>query len=157
MMSERPTILIVDDDEDIRTVFKLNLERAGYFVETAGSGKEAIEKSRERHFKLALFELKLPDMEGTQLLKILGESIPNVIRIVVTGFPTLENAIDSLNEGADGYVLKPVDMEKVLKMIGDRLKRQREEQRYTERKVEEFIEARARELESLMKYHRPIG
>lgn len=156
-MSERPMILIVDDDEEIRTVFRLNLERAGYFVETAESGKEAIEKSKERHFHLALIDIKLPDMDGTQLLKILGESIPNMIRIVVTGFPTLKNAIDSLNEGADGYILKPVDMEKVLRMIGDRLKRQREEQRYTERKVEEFIEARARELESLMKYHRPIG
>ena len=156
-MSERHMILIVDDDEEIRTVFRLNLERAGYFVETAESGKEAIEKSKERHFHLALIDIKLPDMDGTQLLKILGESIPNMIRIVVTGFPTLKNAIDSLNEGADGYILKPVDMEKVLKMIGDRLKRQREEQRYTERKVEEFIEARARELESLMKYHRPIG
>lgn len=156
-MSERHMILIVDDDEEIRTVFRLNLERAGYFVETAESGKEAIEKSKERHFHLALIDIKLPDMDGTQLLKILGESIPNMIRIVVTGFPTLKNAIDSLNEGADGYILKPVDMEKVLRMIGDRLKRQREEQRYTERKVEEFIEARARELESLMKYHRPIG
>lgn len=156
-MSERPTILIVDDDEDIRTVFRSNLESVGYFVETAESGKEAIEKSRERHFNLALIDIKLPDMEGTQLLKILGESVPNMIRIIVTGFPTLNNAIDSLNEGADGYILKPVDMEKVLKMIKDRLKRQREEQRYTERKVEEFIEARARELESLMKYHRPIG
>lgn len=156
-MSERPTILIVDDDEDIRTVFRSNLESVGYFVETAENGKEAIEKSRERHFNLALIDIKLPDMEGTQLLKILGESVPNMIRIIVTGFPTLNNAIDSLNEGADGYILKPVDMEKVLKMIKDRLKRQREEQRYTERKVEEFIEARARELESLMKYHRPIG
>lgn len=156
-MSERPTILIVDDDEDIRTVFRSNLESVGYFVETAESGKEAIEKSRERHFNLALIDIKLPDMEGTELLKILGESVPNMIRIIVTGFPTLNNAIDSLNEGADGYILKPVDMEKVLKMIKDRLKRQREEQRYTERKVEEFIEARARELESLMKYHRPIG
>ncbi|MFB0558901.1 MAG: response regulator [Candidatus Bathyarchaeia archaeon] len=155
-MLERPSILIVDDDEDIRTVFKLNLERVGYFVETAERGKEAIEKSKERHFNLALIDIKLPDMEGTQLLKTLGESFPNMIRIVVTGYPTLKNAIECLNEGADGYVLKPVDMDKVLKMIEERLKRQREELRYTERKVEEFIEARARELESLMKYHKPI-
>ena len=156
-MSKRPRILIIDDDEDIRTVFKLNLEKVGYVVDTAEGGKEAIEKSKDKHFNLALIDIKLPDMEGTQLLKALGESVPNMIKIMVTGFPTLQNVIESLNEGADGYILKPIDMDKVLKMIEELLKRQSEEQRYTEKKVEEFIEARARELESLMKYHKPIG
>lgn len=156
-MSKRPRILIIDDDEDIRTVFKLNLEKVGYIVDTAEGGKEAIEKSKDKHFNLALIDIKLPDMEGTQLLKALGESVPNMIKIMVTGFPTLQNVIESLNEGADGYILKPIDMDKVLKMIEELLKRQSEEQRYTEKKVEEFIEARARELESLMKYHKPIG
>ena len=156
-MSKRPRILIIDDDEDIRTVFKLNLEKVGYVVDTAEGGKEAIEKSKDKHFNLALIDIKLPDIEGTQLLKALGESVPNMIKIMVTGFPTLQNVIESLNEGADGYILKPIDMDKVLKMIEELLKRQSEEQRYTEKKVEEFIEARARELESLMKYHKPIG
>lgn len=155
-MVNRPRILVVDDDENIRTVFQVNLESNGYEVETAENGGEALEKSRRLFFNIALIDIMLPDMEGIDLLESLHETAPRMKKIIVTGFPTLQNAIDAVNQGADGYLLKPVNVDDLLKTIEEQLRRQREEEKYTEERVEEYIEARARELESLIKYHKPI-
>jgi len=149
-------ILIVDDDENITTVFQVNLESKGYDVETAKTGTEALEKTGRMYFNLALIDIRLPDMEGTDLLELLREAAPKMRMIIVTGFPSLQNAINAVNKGADCYVLKPVDMEQLLKTIEVQLRKQREDEKYTEEKVEEFIETRSRELETLIKYHKPI-
>lgn len=139
-------ILVVDDDESIRTVFKINLERRGYSVETAGTGEEAIKKVKAGFYNLALIDIRLPDMEGTELLTALGPSVPEMVKIIVTGFPTMHNAVEAVNRGAHGYVLKPVDMEELIRLIEEHLERQRAERAYSEEKVSEFIETRAREL-----------
>ena len=144
-------ILVVDDDESIRTVFKINLEERGYFVETAETGEEAIAKTKAEFYNLALIDIRLPDMEGTELLTAIGKSVPEMVKLIVTGFPTLQNAVEAVNMGADGYVLKPVDMDGLMSLIEELLERQREEKRYSEEKVSEFIETRARELRSLSK------
>ena len=149
-------ILIVDDDENITTVFQVNLESKGYEVETTKNGAEALEKTGRMFFNLALIDIRLPDMEGTDLIDLLREAAPKMRMIIVTGFPSLQNAINAVNKGADGYLLKPVDMEQLLKTIEEQLRKQREDEKYTEEKVEEYIEARARELETLIKYHKPI-
>jgi len=149
-------ILIVDDDENITTVFRVNLESNGYEVETAKNGAEALEKIGRMFFNLALIDIRLPDMEGTDLLELLRETAPKMRMIIVTGFPSLQNAINAVNKGADGYLLKPVDIKQLLKTIEEQLRKQQEDEKYTEEKVEEYIEARARELETLIKYHKPI-
>ena len=150
-MSGNARILVVDDDESIRTVFKINLEERGYFVETAETGEEALAKTKAEFYNLALIDIRLPDMEGTELLIAIGKSVPEMVKLIVTGFPTLQNAVEAVNMGADGYVLKPVDMDGLLSLIEELLERQREEKRYSEEKVSEFIETRARELRSLSK------
>ena len=155
-MKNPPRILVVDDDENIRTVFKMNLESRGYMVDTAADGQEALEKSRRRFYNLAILDIKLPDVEGTDLLKELGEILPNMKRIIVTGFPTLQNAIKAVNDGADSYIMKPVKMDVLIEKIEELLRRQTEEEIYREKKVQEFIESRARELETLTRYHKPI-
>ncbi len=155
-MAKLPRILIVDDDENIRMVFKMNLEDSGYEVDSAANGQEALEKASRKFYNIALIDIKLPDMEGTALLNTFNEKLPNMKKIIVTGFPTLENAMKAVNEGADGYILKPVKMETLIETIEEHLSKQREEENYNERKVEEFIEARARELDTMTKYHRPI-
>ncbi len=155
-MVKQPRILVIDDDKNIRSVFKVNLENNGYEVDTAENGKEAIEKSRERFYNVALIDIKLSDMQGTSLLTILREVAPRMKKIIITGFPSLQNAINAVNEGADGYLLKPVGMDHLFKTIEELLRRQREEEKYSEKKVEEFIETRVKELESLIKYHNPI-
>ena len=155
-MAKLPRILVVDDDENIRIVFKMNLENRGYEVDSAANGQEALDKASRRFYNIALIDIKLPDMEGTALLNTLNEKLPKMKKIIVTGFPTIENAMKAVNEGADGYILKPVKMEALIEIIEEHLRKQREEEKYSERKVEEFIEARARELDTMTKYHRPI-
>jgi len=150
-VSGNARILVVDDDESIRTVFKINLEERGYFVETAETGEEALAKTKAEFYNLALIDIRLPNMGGTELLTAIGKSVPEMIKLIVTGFPTLQNAVEAVNMGADGYVLKPVDMDGLLSLIEELLERQREEKRYSEEKVSEFIETRARELRSLSK------
>ncbi len=155
-MVRRQRILVVDDDENITRIFQVNLETKGYKVEIAKNGAEALEKTGRTFFNLALIDIRLPDMEGTDLIELLREVVPKIRMIIVTGFPSLQNAINAVNKGANGYLLKPVNMEQLLKTIEVQLRKQREDEKYSEEKVEEYIQARARELETLIKYHKPI-
>jgi DNA-binding NtrC family response regulator len=86
-------------------------------------------------------------MEGTTLLKAMKETTPKMVKIIVTGYPSLRNAVEAVNKDADAYMLKPVNAETLLEAIRDHLKKQQEAKKYSEQKVAEFIETRARELE----------
>jgi DNA-binding NtrC family response regulator len=110
-------ILVVDDESDVRKTLSSILFKEGYSVETVENGKQAIRASEKSHFDVALIDIKLPDMEGTELLNRLEEEQPHMVKIIITGFPTLENAMKTVNEGADGYILKPFDVQKLLEMI----------------------------------------
>jgi len=145
-LGENTRILVVDDDESVRKVLTTILEDKGYYVETAKNGKEAIKKSDEKFFNLALIDIRLPDLEGTKLLTKIKDTTPRMIKIIVTGYPSLQNAIEAVNKGADSYILKPFNVKDVLKIISTNLKRQQEAKKYSEEKVTEFIETRAKEL-----------
>ncbi|MEM3579441.1 MAG: response regulator [Candidatus Bathyarchaeia archaeon] len=147
----KANILIVDDDEDIRKTLRLILEGEGYDVNEAQSGKEAIEKSKTAVYDIALLDIVLPDMQGTQLLKELGETTPKMIKIMVTGYPNIENAVESLNYGADAYLIKPVNFEKLISVIEEKLARQRAEEALTAEKIAAFVETRTKKLLQKMK------
>jgi DNA-binding NtrC family response regulator len=87
-------------------------------------------------------------MEGTQLLTIMHETAPKMVKVMVTGYPSLENAMDALNQGADAYVIKPVKPSKLLALIKEKLEKQKQEETLTEEKVTDWIKNRARQLES---------
>jgi DNA-binding NtrC family response regulator len=144
---EKKSILVIDDDEVVLNsiVEALRLER--YKVDTAETGKEAIEKCNLRFYNLVLIDIRLPDMEGTELLKAMKETTPKMVKIIVTGYPSLQNATEALNKGADGYVIKPVDIPKLLITVKEHLQKQEEAGRYGEQKFADFIETRAREVE----------
>jgi len=146
-MGERARILVVDDDESVRKVFATILEEEGYAVDMAKNGREAIKKSKVKFYNLALIDIRLTDMEGTKLLTKVKDTMPKMRKIIITGYPSLQNAIEAVNRGADAYVLKPFNMDKVLETIKDQLKKQEEEKRYTQKKVGEFIQTRVKELE----------
>jgi DNA-binding NtrC family response regulator len=147
-MGEAARILIIDDDENIRKVLQAILEDEGYFVETADTGKKGIEKSEKEFYNLALIDVRLPDMEGIALLSKLRNTKPKMRKIIVTGYPTLQNAIAAVNKGADAYVMKPFEVEKILQTIQEQLQKQEEERCYSEDKVVEFIETRIKALET---------
>jgi DNA-binding NtrC family response regulator len=153
-MGERPRILVVDDEESIRQVLAAILKEEGYEVDTAENGREAIRKSNENFYNMALLDIRLPDMEGTQLLSAIKETTPKMVKIIITGYPSLRNAMEALNNGADAYVLKPFEVRKVLDTIKESLRKQQGEKRYSEDKVTEFIETRAKELQ-IKTWHAP--
>lgn len=146
MSKRQNAILIVDDDRSIRTSLSAILEQEGYSVDMAENGREAIEKSNNKFFDLALVDMRLPDMMGTDLLPKLKERTPKTAMIMVTGYPSMQNAINSVNEGADGYITKPVDAETLLKAIKTHLQKREEAAKYSEKKVAEYLETRAGEL-----------
>ena len=144
---EKKSILVIDDDEIVLDSIAEALRLEGYKVETAETGKEAIEKCKLRFYNLALIDIRLPDMEGTKLLKAMKDTTPKMVKIIVTGYPSLQNATEALNKGADGYVVKPVDIPKLLTTVKEHLQKQEEAGRYSEQKFVDFIETRAREVE----------
>jgi len=145
-MDKNIRILIVDDDENIRKVLLAILEDKGYTVESVGTAREAVEKSKRKFYNLALIDIRLPDMEGIELLTKMRDTTPKMRKVIITGYPTLQNAVDAVNKGADAYIVKPFDVEKVLNTIDHQLRKQQEEKKYSQDKVAEFIEARVKEM-----------
>ncbi|MGZ8884902.1 MAG: response regulator [Halobacteriota archaeon] len=115
-----PSILVVDDDQVILQSFARILERR-YDVETAATGHEAIERCKNGSYDVALLDIKLPDMDGTQLLKELQAVSDAMIKIMVTGHASLDSALQSLLLEADAYVLKPVEPDELLKVVAEAL------------------------------------
>lgn len=137
-MNEKKSILVVDDDRSILTSFRQILESEGYKVDTAETGREAMRKAKASYFDLALLDIRLPDIDGTELLKTITEEVdltyptmPKMAKIIVTGHATLENAVESLNLGADAYLMKPVEARKLLTVVKKKL-RDEEKTRETE-------------------------
>jgi len=97
---------------------------------------------------LALIDIRLPDMEGIELLTKLRDTKPKMRKIIVTGYPTLQNAVAAVNKSADGYVLKPFDVENILLTIKEQLKKQAEEREFSEEKIAQFIETRVKEIDA---------
>jgi DNA-binding NtrC family response regulator len=146
-MGENARILVVDDDENIRKVLATILEEEGYDVETVDTAKKAIERTKREYYNLALIDIRLPDMEGIEVLTKMKDTVPRMRKIIITGYPTLQNAVEAVNRGADAYVMKPFDVEKILETIKRHLKEQKSEKKYNQEKVAEFIETRVRELD----------
>jgi DNA-binding response OmpR family regulator len=102
-LDKHARILIVDDDETIRTTMKAILEDEGYVVDLASTGEEAIQLTMKTTYNIALLDIRLPDMEGVELLKLMRDSVPRTRKIMVTGYPSMQNAIAALNKNADAY------------------------------------------------------
>ena len=145
-MNETARILLIDDDESVRKTISKALEKAGYKVDTAENGTEALEKTRARFYNLALIDIRLPDMEGTKLLTMIKDTTPRMVKIILTGYPALQNAIEAVNKGADAYITKPINLAKLRKVIKEHLKKQAEDSKFDEQKIGEFVETRLKQL-----------
>ena len=118
-MKEKKRILVVDDDANILRVFKSILEKEGYIVETAETGKDAIKKIKKENFDVWLVDVKLPDMDGTDLL--LKKADSEAIKIIVTGFSSEEVGKKAADYGADDFLVKPVKPDELIATVRDRL------------------------------------
>jgi DNA-binding NtrC family response regulator len=110
-------VLVIDDDEETRNLFSTVLTDAGYLVEAVENGKQAIRECKKGPFDIALIDIELPDIKGVELLKTLRQIQPKMVKIIITGHPSIENAVKSVNEKADGYLLKPVNIPEMLELI----------------------------------------
>ena len=145
-MDKHARILVVDDDESITNTMKAILEDEGYIVDIASTGKEAIKRTEETAYNVALLDIRLPDIEGVELLKLMKDAVPRTRKIMVTGYPSMQNAVAALNKNADVYLIKPVDIEKLLNTVKEQLQLQENERAFSEQKVAEFIETRVKEM-----------
>ncbi|MDG6223820.1 MAG: response regulator [Candidatus Bathyarchaeota archaeon] len=139
-------ILLIDDDENITETLVLALEAEGFTVDSAKTGKDAIVKSFENFYNLAVVDWRLPDIEGTNLLGELKQTTPKMAKIMLTGFPSMDNAIDAVNSKADAFLVKPVHFEKLLETINNLLEQQETDGNYSEEKMTNFIETRVKML-----------
>jgi len=139
------SILIVDDDQGILKSFKDILEPEGYNVDTVTTGVEAVEKCRAHPYNLAIIDIKLRDVEGTDLLARVHEILPRARKIMITGYPSLDNAIDSVNLQADAYIIKPVNPEMFLRVVAENMDKQLEAEKMTQEKVVGWVESRYEE------------
>lgn len=122
MEEKKKSILIIDDDKSILRILTRILQKNGYNTDTAETGREAEERIASQSYDLALIDVKLPDTDGIDLLRKIHEAKPKMIKIVITGFASLENGIKALNGGADAYLVKPVKTEELLKIVKEKLK-----------------------------------
>jgi ActR/RegA family two-component response regulator len=108
-------ILVVDDDEQVRTFLSRALdERGGFSVEVAGTAEEALRKIENAVFDLVLVDLKLPDMDGLQLMTEILKSNPKILTVLLTGYASIDSAVEAMKRGASDYLTKPVDLDKML-------------------------------------------
>ena len=106
MNEKKKRILVVDDDVTILRVFKNILEKEGYIVEAVDTGKVAAERIKKEKFNVCIIDVKLPDMDGTELLLKLTKT-PETIKIIVTGFSSDEVGKKAADCGADDFLVKP--------------------------------------------------
>lgn len=120
MNEKKKRILVVDDDVTILKVFKNILEKEGYIVEAVETGKAALERIKKEKFNVCLFDVKLPDMDGTELLLKLTKN-PETIKIIITGFSSDELGRKAADYGADDFLVKPVKPEELIATVRERL------------------------------------
>jgi DNA-binding response OmpR family regulator len=115
-------ILIVEDDSFILTFTSKILKSQGYLVTTAMTGKDALAKVQTSNYNLLLLDIGLPDMTGTEILRKIREINQDIIVIMMTGNPQLDSSIDSVNYGADGYLIKPVNDTDLVDIVEEKIK-----------------------------------
>ena len=122
---ERPRVLIVDDEKFIRDILADFLGMEGYVVRTAEDGQAALNELNLAHYDLVISDLKMPRMGGIQLLDAIGKTAPDALTVIMTGFGTVETAIDAMKRGAYDYILKPFKVEEVIHVVQRGLEKQR--------------------------------
>jgi len=147
-MNKKEKILIVDDDPILQESLVSILESEGYYIDTARTGAEAEAKVRKEFFHIALLDVRLPDIKGTDLLVKINKIAPRTKKLVLTGYPDASSAIQAVNQRADAYLTKPFDPDELIKLIEENIEIQREELKYSQGKVLEYIQNRVRELDS---------
>ncbi len=122
---EQPRVLIVDDEKFIRDILADFLTMEGYAVRTADDGTQAVTELSRSNFALVISDLKMPKMGGLELLQHVAKMQPEALTVIMTGFGTVETAIDAMKHGAYDYILKPFKVEEIVHVVQRGLEKQR--------------------------------
>ena len=117
MITPKAKILVIDDEQGIRDFLAYELGRQGYTVLTAADGEKGVDKIREEKFDLVITDIKMPKMDGIQLLQAAKKIDPDLEIIMATGFGTIEMAVTAMKKGAYDFVQKPFNLEEILAII----------------------------------------
>jgi len=118
-------VLIVDDEKVIREILSDFLSMEGYVVRTVEDGMQALKELEQRSYNLVITDLKMPRMGGLELLEEINRRAWNILCVIMTGFGTVETAIDAMKKGAYDYILKPFKVEEVIHIVQRGLEKQR--------------------------------
>jgi DNA-binding NtrC family response regulator len=116
---EKMKMMLVDDEERFLETTKKLLERKGYQVATAVSGPEALDKLQKENIHVVILDVKMPGMDGIATLKAIKNRYPLVEVIMLTGHATVESAVEGLRSGATDYLMKPTDMDDLIRKSED--------------------------------------
>lgn len=129
-------VLLIDDEKNIRLTLKTALSKAGYEVETAVNGEDGLTKVKEDNFPVILLDMKMPGMDGIQFLKEINNEDISTKVIMITGYGSVETAVETLKLGAVDYLRKPFKPEEIIEIVEDVFKRY--EMESSEKEVETF-------------------
>ena len=145
-MSQRSKLLVVDDEPGVRTSLEGILEQEGHLVTTAASGEEALAAMDRDVFDLILVDLKMPGMDGLEVMAAAKGIMPDTVVIILTAYGTVDSAIDALRQGAHDYLLKPCSVQEIVGSVEMGLAKHRQTLR--RRELVSSIEQSVRQLES---------
>ena len=140
-------ILIIDDEASLRQTMARILQREGYDVTTAANGEEGLALVSEHAFDLVYLDIRMPDMSGLDLLKIIHAKFPDLSVILFTAQPDLNSAVEAVRSGAVDYLLKPLKPQMVIERTNSILEKNQKERR--KREIQRQIESLQTELSSL--------
>ncbi len=121
------TIVIIDDEIDLLDLLRLILtEKTDYHILTTSDPKQALDWCREYHADVFISDLRMPQLEGIELLKLLKEQDETIPFIIMTAYGTIESAVEAMRQGAFDYITKPFRKEQILMTISKALDKRRE-------------------------------
>lgn len=119
------SVLVVDDERNIRNNLTTVLQSAGYKVDASGDGEDALTKCKERHYDIALVDIQMPKMGGLQLLRYLRTLRPNLAVVILTAYGTVGSAVEAMKLGAVDFLEKPFDPKVLLLLCEEIIQRQK--------------------------------
>ncbi len=135
-------VLIIDDERTLRHFLRLNLQEQGYQVTEAGDGKTAMKLIDRERFEVALVDLHLTDMDGLDIMRYLRKVAPRTSVIILTGYATVDSAVEALRQGAHDYLTKPCNTSELLASVADGIARQSAEPADAQVSQPEILEIR---------------